>query len=386
MRNRRSLIASASTGLAPRTVWLLFLCLTTPVLLYTDEPDSTVTEPAPVKSVTEPQTAPANPSSTTAGPESEPDPKASVQPYSFLSWDSDGNVRQQYKVESDLSVGHHARIGLMFGQNFVRNVLVSGPSGSSQGYADAGLTGQWRPNELLKFDGMFGASQVRGVAAEGESVSAVLIPITNLLAHFTPAGDAVVIDAGFNRSVYGLSPQLVINRIVRNEFVVHPQVGLPSGWRFRELAEMGPMTGAGESNARYNSELTVARGLGENSELYWSYDYLHYAKATDAGYYSPDQVQAFEAGWSIDVKRRAVSASLDFAAGTGHSKEHQQAYGPWGLSLRAQADLTWTIRPGRELHASYEYDYNQFNPAVETSTPKPWSMTALTVFFRWAKK
>jgi hypothetical protein len=57
-----------------------------------------------------------------------------------------------------------------------------------------------------------------------------------------------------------------------------------------------------------------------------------------------------------------------------------------GVSLRAQADLTWTIRHGRELHASYEYDYNQFNPAVETSTSKPWSMTALTIFFRWTKR
>jgi hypothetical protein len=211
-----------------------------------------------------------------------------------------------------------------------------------------------------------------------------VIPITRLLLRLTPVGGAVQIGLGFNRSVYGLSPELVINRVIRDEVVVRPQLTLPSGWRLRGLAEMGPMTWAGEANERYNSEFTLAHSLGENSELYSSYGNLHYAKASSAGYYSPDRVQTFESGWSTDFRGRRSSVSLDFGIGTGRSKEHQAAFGPWGLSLRAQSDFTWTIRPGRELHASYEYEYNQFNPALLLSPAQAWSMLELTVFFRWA--
>lgn len=378
MRNRTSATVWAPSQFVRRWAWFLLACLATPVLLFAQEPDSTVKDA--------PRTASAKASSETA-PETELDPQATLQPWSFLTLDSDGNVRQQYKMEGDHGVGHQVRIGLMLGQTLVHNVLISGSSGSSEQYADAGVTGHWHPNQVVKFEGMVGASRAPAtVNANGQSVPAALIPITNLMAHLTPAGDSVVIDAGFNRAVYSLSPQLVANRIVRDKFVLHPQVGLPSGWRFRELFEAGPMTGPGERNARYNSEFTVARGLGKNSELYASFEYLHYAKATDSGYYAPDQEQAFEGGWSQDIKRTPFLVSLEFAAGTGHSKEHQDAFGPWGLSLRAQADFAWTVRHGRELHASYEYDYNQFNPATVTSTPGPWSMTALTVYFRWSKK
>lgn len=95
-----------------------------------------------------------------------------------------------------------------------------------------------------------------------------LIPVTYVHAAYTSAEESVRVNLGFRRAIFDLSPQLVATRIERNDLVIHPQVGLPLGWRFRELAEIGPVTSAVGSNYRYNSEFTVARALGKNSELY----------------------------------------------------------------------------------------------------------------------
>ena len=51
-------------------------------------------------------------------------------------------------------------------------------------------------------------------------------------------GGLLKLDFGFEPSMYGLSPQLMTNRVVRNQFVIHPQFTLDSGWRLRALAEI----------------------------------------------------------------------------------------------------------------------------------------------------
>jgi len=130
----------------------------------------------------------------------------------------------------------------------------------------------------------------------------------------------------------------------------------------------------------------VARILGKDTEWYSTYGNLHYAKATDAGYYSPDLVQTFETGWSTENEKKSFTVPLDFAIGFGRSREHDETFGPWGLSLRVECDLSWKIRRGQELRASYEYDYNQFNPAVQDSSARAWSMIAVKVFYRWARE
>ena len=176
------------------------------------------------------------------------------------------------------------------------------------------------------------------------------------------------------------------NRAVRNDFIVHPQISLPSGWRLRELAEIGPVTSTGQSNNRFNSELTVGHKLGKSSELYSTYTTLHYAQPTDAGYFSPDLVQNMEGGWSTDLDRKSLSLSLDCGAGSGHAKNHGESFGPWGLSMHAASFLTWTSNSGQELRASYEFYYDQSNPGVAQSSPGAWHMTVLTVSFRWGKQ
>ena len=217
-------------------------------------------------------------------------------------------------------------------------------------------------------------------------VPQAIIPITNVDATLTSACDVLKLDLGFKRFIFDWSPQLVANRVIRNDFVIHPQISLPSGWRFRELAEIGPVTSPGESNYRYNSEFTVAHKLAQHSELYLTFSSLHYAQASNAGYFPPDLAQNLEGGWSTDLDRNALSLSLDFSLGAGHSREHGSTFGPWGVSGHAETDLTWQVRSSGELHASFEYDYDQSTPALESPQAGPWHMTVLTVAFRWAKQ
>jgi hypothetical protein len=142
----------------------------------------------------------------------------------------------------------------------------------------------------------------------------------------------------------------------------------------------------GQSNNRYNSESTVARQLGKNSELYTTLSMLHYREASDAGYFSPDLAQNLEGGWSTDLDRKTFSLSLDFGMGSSREREHGSAFSPWGISGHAETDLTWRAGHGHELRASCEYYYDQSTPAVESPGNGPWHMVILTVSFRWASK
>jgi hypothetical protein len=44
--------------------------------------------------------------------------------------------------------------------------------------------------------------------------------------------------------------------------------------------------------------------------------------------------------------------------------------------------VSWAFHSRRELHAGLEYYWNQFAPALESSSSKAWSMMMLTVCFR----
>lgn len=323
------------------------------------------------------------------GSEVETNPAVTLQPAWVITTDSDGNLRQHIKLESDFAVGEHGRLGLLFGQGLISNVH-SGSSARNEDIRDLGITAQWHPSELLKIDSMVGVSQL-GAALDtnGESVGQASIPIGKLQVHFTPSSGIAKVDFGFERSIFDLSPELVANRTVRNQFVLHPELSLRNGWRLRALAEIGPITSVGESNDRYNSEFTVGHKLGKASELYSTYGMLHYAQSTNAGYFSPDLAQNVEGGWSTDLERKAFSLSLDLGLGASHAREHGAGFGPWGVSGHAGSFLTWTIRDRRELSASYEYYYDQSNPAVEVNpaTVSPsgaWHMSVVTVSFRWA--
>lgn len=326
-------------------------------------------------------------SSTSDDTEKDSNPKAVAEPGWLSTRDSAGNVDQRLNLRSDFAVSDHVRLGLMLGQGFVYNTLANSPTRTEQIH-EAGVIAQWQPNQVFTFNGMGGVAELNGTVTDSEqAVRQTAIPIANLQIHIAPSGGTVKLDAGFKRSIFDLSPELVANRAVRNDFILHPQINLSSGWRVRGLAEIGPVTSAGESNARYNSEFTVARKLGKASELYSTYGTLHYAKASAAGYFSPDLVQNIVGGWNTDVDRGNVSLSLDFGAGAGHAKNHGADYGPWGLSVQAQSYLTWTLDSGNEVRASYEFYYDQSNPAIAT---KPaggaWHMSVVTFSFHWRTK
>ena len=316
------------------------------------------------------------------GAEREANPAIALQPNWLFSTDSDSNSRNQLKLKSSIATGSHTRIGLLVGESLISN-SVSGSN--TEEIRDTGLTGQWHPSEMLKLEGMAGVSIAKATTnADEQPVGQVTTPITNVQAHFTPAGETLKLDLGFERSIYDLSPQLVANRVVRNQFVIHPQLALTNGWRVRALAEIGPMTRPGESNARYNSEFTIGHKVGKGSELYSTYGLLHYAHASDAGYFSPDLVHNLQGGWSGDIDRGSFSLSLDLALGADRAKEHGTEFGPWGVSGGAGSYLTWTIAEKGELSGSYEYYYDQSSPAVEPSPSGAWHMSIVTFSFRWA--
>ena len=305
-----------------------------------------------------------------------------LKPEWMFSSDSDGNIRQLLRVGDDYAIGDRSRLGVLYRQELIYNVASTSVT---EKVREAGVIGEWHPNEVVKVEGMLGVSQTGGTAAdtEGETVPAATVPVSNAQATFTPVGDAFRFDLGFKRAIFDLSPQLVANRVVRNDLILHPQLGLDSGWRFRELAEIGPVTMPGKSNNRYNSESTVARQLAKNSELYTTLSMLHYREASDAGYFSPDLAQSLEGGWSTDLDRRVFSLSLDFGLGASREREHGSTFGPWGIAGHSETDLTWRMGHGRELRASYEYYYDQSTPAVESPGDGPWHMMILKVSFRW---
>lgn len=324
-----------------------------------------------------------NASTSTAESEKQSNPAVALKPEWVFSSDSSGNIRQFIRLGNDYAIGDHVRLGALYGQSFVYNVGSKSSPGTEQEIRDAGVIGEWHPNEVVKLEAMFGASETGAtIDTGGQSVPTAIVPMGHAQATFTPAGDAFRLDVGFKRAIFDLSPQLVANRVVRNDFILHPQLGLSSGWRFRELAEIGPVTMPGESNYRYNSESTVARALGKNSELYTTLSLLHYGAASDAGYFSPDLAQNLEGGWSTDIDRKAFSLSLDLGLGSSRERLHGNTFSSWGLSGHTETDLTWRAGHGRELHASCEYYYDQSTPALESQTG-PWHMLILTVSFHW---
>ncbi len=314
---------------------------------------------------------------------SQENPTIALQPTWVMTTDSAGDVRHNIKLQTDFAIGDHGRAGLLLSEGLISNAQSS-PTIPGEQIRSLGITGQWLPSDKLKFEGMLGVSQVgASVDSEGQCIGTALFPVTNLQVHLTPSKIAKL-DLGFERSVFDLSPLIVSNHVIRNQFVVHPELKLRDGWRVRALAEMGPMTSVGESNARYDSEFTVGHKLGKASELYSTYSMLHYARPTTAGYFSPDLVQDIEGGWSTDLDRNAFSFSFDLALGAGHAKEHgEETFGPWGLSGHTGAYLTWTVRDGLEVNASYEYEYDQSSPPVQPSTAAAWHMNIVTLSLRW---
>ena len=315
------------------------------------------------------------------GSEQEVNPAIALQPGWLFSTDSDGNVRKRLKLEGSLAAGRHDSIGLLVGEGLISN---SASTGNTEKIRDAGLTGQWHPSQVLKLEGMVGVSLAGATTnSDGQPVKQAFIPITKLQAHFVSAEKTSKLDLGFERSIYDLSPQLVANRVVRNQFVIHPEFAFTNGWRARALAEIGPMTRPGESNARYNSEFTIGHKVGKKSELYSTYGLLHYAHASDAGYFSPDLVHNLQGGWSGDIDRGSFSLSHDLALGADRAEEHGTGFGPWGVSGGAGSYLTWTISENRELSASNEYYYDPSSPAVETTSSGAWHMSIVNLSFRW---
>jgi hypothetical protein len=366
-----------------RAVLLFFL--TAPLPIYAQQMNAVSPQAIPSDGVPQSSVPSANPPTDT-GESEETNPPVAVAPSWVITHDSDGNVGQQIKVGNDFALGEHARLGVIFGQAFVYKTTTKSNLGT-QSMRDLGLTSQWHPNDVLKVEGMVGASQLGSAVGAGEQpVSPTVIPIANLQFHITPPGDVVKLDVGFKRFIFDLSPELVANRAVRNDFIVHPQISLPSGWRLRELAEIGPVTSTGQSNNRFNSESTLGHKLGKSSELYSTYTTLHFAQPSAAGYFSPDLVQNAEGGWSTDLDRKSLSLSLDCGAGAGRAKTHGESFGPLGLSMHAASFLTWTSNSGQELSASYEFYYDQSNPGVAQSSPGAWHMSVVTFSFRWSRQ
>jgi hypothetical protein len=341
-----------------------------------------VEAPATNAAIPQVQSGNAVDSGSDEGSEQEVGPAIALQPGWLFSTDSDGNIRNRLKLESSLAAGRHDSIGLLVGEGLISNPASNG---NTEKIRDAGLIGQWHLNQVLKVEGMFGVSLAGATTnSDGQQVEQAFIPITKLQAHFTPAEEALKLDLGFERSIYDLSPQLVANRVVRNQFVIRPQLVFTSGWRARALAEIGPMTRPDESNARYNSEFTIGHKVGKKSELYSTYGLLHYAHASDAGYFSPNLVHNLQGGWSGDIDRGPFSLSLDLALGADRAEEHGSSFGPWGVSAGVGSYLTWTIGENNELNASYEYYYDQSSPAVQTSSSGAWHMSIVSLSFRWA--
>lgn len=375
-------VSASASWLVLRVLWF---CVAALLPIHAQQTDSTERQLLRGGAVTEIYASAENPPAHAEESNEVSNPTAAVEPAWVTSRDSAGNVNQNIKVQSDFAVGDSARLGLLFGQDFVYNSLPRSDIGT-QDIRQAGVTSQWHPNDAVKFDAMVGVSQLGATTTNDGSIRQAFIPISKVQALFTPAGGVVKVDLQFKRFIFDLSPELVANRAVRNDFVLHPQISLPSGWRFRELAEMGPVTSTGESNARFNSESTVGHKLGKASELYSTYSTLHYAQPSNAGYFSPDLVQNIAGGWTTDLDRKSLSLSLDLGAGAGHARAHGSDFGPWGLSLEAQSYLTWSFDSGRELRASYEFYYDQSNPAVAAAPSGAWHMSVVTVSFRWARR
>jgi hypothetical protein len=162
-------------------------------------------------------------SATSDDTEKDPNPTAIAEPAWLITRDSAGNVGQRISVRSDFAIGEQVRLGLMLGQGFVYNMLANSPARTEQIH-DAGVIGQWHPNQIIKVDGMVGVSQLGDTVTDGgQSVRQAVIPVTNLQLHIAPSGETVKLDVGFKRFIFDLSPELIAHRTVRNDFLLHPR-------------------------------------------------------------------------------------------------------------------------------------------------------------------
>src|ERR1700676_5481691 len=171
-----------------RAVLLFFL--TAPLPIYAQQMNSVSPQAIPSDGVPQSSVPSASPPTDT-GESGETNSPVALAPSWVITHDSDGNVGQKIKVGNDFALGEHARLGVMFGQAFVYKTTTKSNIGT-QSMRDLGLTSQWHPNDVLKVEGMVGASQLGSAVGAGEQpVSPTVIPIANLQFHITPPGDVV---------------------------------------------------------------------------------------------------------------------------------------------------------------------------------------------------
>jgi hypothetical protein len=321
--------------------------------------------------------------SAAAEPAREERSSEGVVSYAFTS-DSDGNLRHITRFTSDVKANGRAQVKFFVGETRLHNSRELGQIYHAERFRSVGARAAWKTGSTFSVDGEASLVGLPDTTwPDGDSINGQHTVTGTAFARFKPSSESMFVDLGFHRTVHDLTPELVMNRVLRNEAQVRTGVVLPSGWRWRGRGDIGVMTGTGEWNRYYNVETTLAHNLGKNSEWNVAYGDMHYNKESWMGYYSADRVQTLEGGWSTELQRSALGVAADTGIGLGRSKEHHDVYGPLGLSLRGQVDLKWRFSHDRELWLTGEYYYNQFNPALQLSPAAGWSMTCLSVSFHW---
>lgn len=290
-----------------------------------------------------------------------------LKPAWIITRELGSGADRRTQAQRDLAVADSFRLRLLISRSLHYNEQPESIGGTEE-IRNARVASQWHPSDVLKFDGVFGFTQVGAAfGGGGQLVRLAVMPITQMQAHFTPRGDAVKVDFGFNRCLYDLRPRLAATPVLRNDFAIRPEIHLPSGWNVSGRAETAQAASAAGSYAHYDSEITVAHELGKSSELHSTFGSLRNVQPDSTASFPPavvpNNVQNLAGGWTTDLSRQAFKLSLDFGAGVGHERNHGENFRPWGLSLEADSDLTWKFRSGHEMRASYEFYYDPSEPS-----------------------
>jgi hypothetical protein len=303
-----------------------------------------------------------------------------LEPGALVTSDSEGNVRRQLQVSTDFLVGPTFHLGASASHRRIWN-RSSGPSTSSS-IRDLLVSSGWRMSRPIDVSGEAGIAEARASGDGGDAITPARSTLVGkVLIRLVPVANAGKIDVQVNRAIYDLSPLLVSKRVIRNALAAQPDFAFESGWRLRGSAELGSMTTAGERNGRRYTAYTVGHRIAHSSEAYSTYSELRFSRPSQAGYYSPDLVQALEGGWKTDVETTAFWLSMDVGIGAGRARDHGSRLGPWGRSLHAGFWSGWTFAARRELRVALDYYSNQFNPPV-TASPA-WRMTSASLSFVW---
>lgn len=293
-----------------------------------------------------------------------------LEPVLRVSRDSDGNTTLSTRVAADLRAADGLRIGVLGGR--VRSADALAASSAWEGAVGV----DWRSG---------GAASVRGqtgVAVIGASQPGPfeVVPILRLRTRWRPAHGPSA-ELRLQHEPVSSTPLLLSTPVVLSE--AHAAVDLPIAGPLyaRAMARAGLLRADVGSNLRTGASGGGVLRLGEATEIGTLYHRTRYAEPAQAAYFAPERIEAVEfTAYTEYYGAWPLTLSLDGGVGGERVTDWNQAAGKWQPAFRLWSQLSWSIRPGRELRLEAEAYETRAGPTLApTAAGWRWGSVALSL-------